>query len=189
MNKPNQDPLFKRGIWIKEQQGMLTMGAIGGSDKESMVIPDELSAKIFTFEEEMMDALYGEHRIPFQAKILDIERLMSTLRTEFISSNLKTSFSNPGKETFKGNYEEIYNLLRKLVLSSVSTGRAPAIYVNASLVQGHLCIIYRDSPCVSDPSSLIDEIQYIKNELRGEAGYKKTNQGKSYYDIMIPSKT
>ena len=188
MNRAKQDPLFKRGIWIKEQQGMLTMGTIGGSEQETMVIPDDLGSKIVAFEKEMMDALFGNDRIPFQAEILNIEKLISELKVRFTDSELKISFSNPKEEKFKGSYEEIFNLIVKWILSSLSQDAKPTIYINASLVQGHLCIIYRDSDSVSDPSMLTKEIQYIKDKLNGEASYKKTSENKSYYDIMIPSK-
>ena len=188
MDKAKQDPLFKQGIWIKEQQGMLTMGAIGRPDNETIVIPDELGTKIFAFEKEMMDALYGSHSIPFQKEILDIEKMMSHLKTKFSDIQLKISFSNPKKEKFRGDYEKIFHLFEKLVLSSISQENKPTIYINASLVQGHLCIIYRDSPSSSDPAALAKEIEYIKTELKGEASYKKTSEDRSYYDIMIPSK-
>ncbi|WP_022668820.1 hypothetical protein [Desulfospira joergensenii] len=189
MDKANQDSGFKKGVWIKEQQGMLTMGAIDGPDKEAMIVPDELCTRIFAFEEEMMSALYGSHRVPFNPAIVDIEKLLANLKARFKEVEMKISFSNPQNEEFQGDYEKIFDLIGTLVLSSISQDAKPLIYINASLVQGHLCIIYRDSDSVSDPSQLTKEMKYIRTELKGEASYKKTSEDRSYYDIMIPSKT
>ncbi len=187
----NQNPsLLKRGIWIKEQQGTLTMGSLDDGNKDIMVVPDSLSAKIFEFEEDMIEALYGESRVPFKPGPIDIEELLSNIERRFSKYNLKTSFSNPNGEEFKGDYDKVFKLLKRLVQSSITdNGSGPVIYINASMLQSHLCIIYRDSDSISDPAGLGDEFQAAIDALKGEASYKKTSKDKNYYDIMIPSET
>jgi len=190
MDKFRKDPIFKKGIWIKEQQGVLTIGSLDAQDKETMVIPDELSSRMFAFEEEFLDALYGENTKAFNPEIVDMEKLLSKIKNRFTDKEIRIAFSNPKKEEFRGDYDEILALLEKLVLSSSPIGNEQdtLVYINASILQDHLCIIYRDSSSISDPSKLEKEFQYIRNTLKGDISYKKTSESRSYYDIMIPSK-
>ena len=188
MAKDKQETLFKQGIWIKEQQGTLTMGPIGGRDDETTIVPDDLCSRIFQFEQEMIDALYSHNRILFRPDIINIEKLLFDIKARFNDLELRLSFSNPENQDFKGNYDELFHLIERLVLSSSSNGKKPLIHINASMVQGHLCLIYRDSESVSDPSKLAEELNHIKDTLKGEASFKKTSDTRSYYDIMIPSK-
>jgi hypothetical protein len=191
MDKPIKDPIFKKGIWIKEQQGVLTIGSLDEEKKETMVIPEDLSSKIFAFEKEVLDALYGDNSQAFNPDIIDMEKVLSKIKTRFLDKEIRIAFSNTQKEDFRGDHDGIFSLLEKLVLSStpIEKDEKTLIYINASILQDHLCIIYRDSPAISDPSKLKKEIQYIRNTLNGEISYKKTSESKSYYDIMIPSKT
>jgi len=190
MDKPTKDPIFKKGIWIKEQRGVLTIGSLDDERKETMVIPDELSSKIFAFEEEVLDALYGNNSQTFNPEIVDIEKLLAKIKTRFIDQEIRIVFSNSQKEEFRGDYDELSALLEKLVLSSLPSEKdeKTLIYINASILQNHLCIIYRDSSSISDPSKLKKEIHHIQNTLNGEISYKKTSETRSYFDIMIPSK-
>jgi len=119
MDKPTKDPIFKKGIWIKEQQGVLTIGSLDDERKETMVIPDELSSKIFAFEEEVLDALYGDDSQTFNPEIVDIEKLLSKIKDKFTGKEIRIAFSNPQKEEFRGDHEELSSLLEKLVLSSL----------------------------------------------------------------------
>ncbi|MFH2061026.1 MAG: hypothetical protein ABIJ59_19315 [Pseudomonadota bacterium] len=104
MKKVENDSFFKKGIWIKEQQGNLTIGSLDKNDTSVKIISDDL------------------------------------------------------KKT-----------------------------LNASLMDNHFCMIYRDSTCVSHPSKLKKEIHYIQIILKGEMVYKAIDSEKSYFDIMIPS--
>jgi len=69
MEKIKNNALLKKGIWIKEQQGNLTIGSLDETDKSVVVIPDELSSKLLAFENDMIDALYGEDRLVFDIMI------------------------------------------------------------------------------------------------------------------------
>ncbi|MCF6246211.1 MAG: hypothetical protein L3J69_02500 [Desulfobacula sp.] len=192
MNKNIQNPLFKKGIWIKEQQGRLTMGSLEGNDNGPMVLPDDLCSRIFEFENDMIEALYGDQKIPFNPEIIDIEKMLADIKTKFSKYNLRISFSGSPDYIFKGDYYDIFNIFEKLVLSSLSGASKkdtePLIYINASVLENHLCIIYRDAESCSNPSSLKEEIDFIKIHLKGEISYKAPALKKAYYDIMIPSK-
>lgn len=191
MEKSTKDPIFKKGIWIKEQQGVLTIGSLDEHEKKIMVIPEELSSKIFAFEEDVLDAMYGENITTFNPEIVDMEKLLSNIKIKFSDKQIRIAFSNPQNEKFRGDYDEIYTFMEKLVLSSSSREKddETLIYINASMLQDHLCIIYRDSSSISAPSKLKEEFQFVQNSLKGEINYKKTSESRAYYDIMIPSKT
>jgi len=191
MEKAEKTPLFKKGIWIKEQQGTLIMGSLDRKGKDVMVVPDNLCAKIMEFESDMMEALYGADRKPFDPARIDIEKLFNALEKQYRQCRLKIMVS--GDRMFTADYDEIYGIMAKFIESSIpdsaSGSRYPVININASVLQDHLCIIYRDSASVSNPSKLKRETHFLKTALKGEITYKHTPENKAYYDIMIPSKT
>ncbi|OFZ67920.1 MAG: hypothetical protein A2328_11970 [Bdellovibrionales bacterium RIFOXYB2_FULL_36_6] len=190
MKKIKKNTVLKTGIWIKEQQGQLTIGSLDKDSPEIMIVPDQLSSKIFEFEKDMMDALYGDSRIKFNPSALNIEKLLSNLKKQFKEYDIRISFSGTPKNIFHGDYNEIYGLIEKFVQSSLNpiSGPPPVIYINISVLQDHLCIIYRDSLSVSDPANLATEFNFIKSTLNGEINHKTTPGNTSYYDIIIPSK-
>nr|NJM01620.1 hypothetical protein [Desulfobacula sp.] len=192
MKKIKMDTILKTGIWIKEQQGQLTIGSLDKNNPEVMIVPDQLSSKIFEFEKDMMKALYGDDRIEFVPDSLNIEKLLSNLKKQYKKYDVRISFSGTTENIFNGSYEEIYTLIEKLIQSSLNPisgiKSPPLIYINASVLQDHLCIIYRDSLSISDPTTLAHEFDYIKSSLNGEISHKATSGNKSYYDIIIPSK-
>jgi len=192
MKHIKKNSVLKTGIWIKEQQGQLTIGSLDKNDPEVMVVSDQLSLKLFEFEKDMMEAIYGEDRVTFNPSILNIEKLLSNLKTQFSKYELRISFSGAKENFFKGQYNEIYSLIEKFVQSSLSHDteleKPPLIYINASVLQDHLCIIYRDSLSISNPVKLKKEFDFIKSTLNGEISHKATPGNASYYDIIIPSK-
>ncbi len=192
MKKHTRDPLFKKGIWIKEQQGSLTMGSLEDNDDSQIVLPDDLCTRIFEFENDMVEALYGDEKVPFDPEIVDIEKILPDIKIKFQKYNLRISFSGSPDDIFKGDYYDIFTVFEKLVSSSLSGIRkndiTPLVYINVSVLENHLCVIYRDSESNSNPSSLKKEIDFIKTNLKGEISYKATASKKAYYDIMIPSK-
>jgi len=192
MKKAANNSFFKTGIWIKEQQGNLTIGSLDENDKNIKVIPDGLSKTLQEFEKDMIDALYGESSIPYIPGSIDVKKLFSKIETAFHDKRIRLSVSGTENNIFKGEFDKIFTLLERFVLSSLDeTSNAsdpPTIYINASLLEKHLCIIYRDSHSACHPSKLKKEIQYITKKLNGEVSYKSTGGEKSYFDIMIPSK-
>ena len=187
MGTKKETEIFKKGIWIKELQGILTVGSLDKKNKDIMIIPDELSAKLQNFESDMIDALYGESRKPFQADILDIEHLFKQLEKRFKDERLHLSFDKSDENPFICDFDPVFALFEKLVLSSIAGNSKPLIYINASLVQDHLCIIYRDSKSVSSPSDLGPDFFLIKNRLGASVEFNKADQQGGYYDITIPS--
>lgn len=192
MKKIKKNTVLKTGIWIKEQQGQLTIGSLDKNSPEVMIVPDQLSLKIFEFEKDMLEALYGDSRIAFNPSCIDIEKLLSNLKKQFKKYDIRISFSGTTENVFNGNYNEIYGLIEKFIQNSLNpiskTDTPPLIYINASVLQDHLCIIYRDSLSISDPANLTNEFNYIKSTLNGEITHKAASGNKSYYDIIIPSK-
>ena len=193
MKKSNDQSLFEKGVWIKEQQGTLTMGALG-DDSAAMIVPETLSAKIIEFESDMIEALYGEERAPFDAAVLDVKKIFDRLKKEFKNVNLRISFPESGHQPFNGDFDEIYSLLKQFVSSALPDEETKGagdqqIYISASIIDNHLCIIFRDSLSISTPTGIKKEIHFIKNELNGEISFKSTASSKTYYDIMIPSKS
>ncbi len=192
MKKTEQHSFFKRGIWIKEQQGALTMGTLG-DDAETVVIPNALGSKIFEFENDMIDAIYGEEKIAFNPSVVDFHRMMDNLKKEFNHINLRISLTDDQRHGFKGSYDEIHRVLEHFILSALPQNpddvSRQMVYINASLLEDHLCLILRDALSLSSPEQLKEEIRFIKNELNGEISYKSTGSQKTYYDIVIPSQS
>ncbi len=182
-----EKPLFQKGIWIKEQQGVLTMGTLDRKNQDVMVVSDELKSKLHAFETDMMDALYGEGGRPFIPGILDMENLFKKLREQFNTTQLKLAFENSDNAPFKCPFDPVYTLIENLVLSSTATGQNPVVTIKATIVQDHLCIIYRDSQSLSDPSNLASEFYLAKSKVQGTVQFKKNEGTHSYYDIMIPA--
>ena len=187
MGSKKETEIFKKGIWMKEQQGFLTVGSLDEKDTNVMVVPDELSAKLQAFESDMIDALYGETRETFQPGMLDVEHLFRQLEKRFGDVRLNLSFDKSDENPFVCNFDPVFSLFEKLILSSISGNSNPAIYINASLVQDHLCIIYRDSESVSNPSDLGPDFFLIKNRLGADVKFNKADKQDGYYDITIPS--
>jgi len=187
MDPKKDKPIFQKGIWIKEQQGVLTMGSLDRNNKDVMVVSDELRSKLQAFETEMVDALYGESGRPFTPGILDMENLFKKLRGQFNTTQLELSFENSDQKPFKCQFDPVYTLIENLVLSSISDGQNPVVNIKATIVQDHLCIIYRDSESLSDPSNIASEFYLAKSKLQGTVQFKKNEGSQSYFDIMIPS--
>ncbi len=60
MGPKKETEIFKKGIWIKEQQGILTVGSLDKRNTDIMVVSDELSTRLHTFESDIIEALYKE---------------------------------------------------------------------------------------------------------------------------------
>jgi len=187
MGTNKETEIFKNGIWIKKQQGVLTVGSLDKTNTDIMRIPDELSAKLQDFETEMIEALYGETREPFQPDILDVEHLFKQLEKRFKDERLHLSFDKSDDNPFICDFDPVFSLFEKLILSSLTADSKPLIYINVSLVQDHLCIIYRDSESVSNPSDLGPDFFRIKNSLGADVEFNKADSKGGYYDITIPS--
>lgn len=186
MGPEKEKKLFKKGIWIKEQQGILTMGSLDRNSKDIMVIPDELSSKLLKIEFDMVEALYGENKKAFQPETFNIEILFDKLKDQFKEVDLKISFKNPDNVLLKSDFNSVFSLFKKLIISSTLHDRSPSVYIKASILDNDLCIIYQDSESYSDPSDLGSDFFLTKSKLNGSVQFQKTETGQTYYDIMIP---
>jgi hypothetical protein len=182
----DENPVFKKGIWIREQQGQLTMGSLDKNDNSVMVLSDELAAKLHTVESDMMDALFGDNRTPFRPGVLDMDAVFAKLKKTFKTIELKLSFADPHQRQLLCAFDPVFTLMENLVASSLSTSLSPVININASVLENHLYIIYRDFDSVSKPSDLAPEFYQAKNRLNANIQFKKTENNRTYYDIMIP---
>ena len=191
MTEATSKVLFKKGIWIKEQQGNLTIGSLDKTEKDIKIIPEQLKKVLIDFENDMLEALYGERSVDFEPGRIDIVKMFDQIAVQFNAYELKISFSGTDPGTYQGDYNAVYRIIERFVLSSLPTkdtdSQSPIIYINASLTDNHLCIIYRDSGSLCHPSKLKKEIEYIQKKLNGSVNYKAKSGEKSYFDIMIPS--
>ena len=191
MTEATSKVLFKKGIWIKEQQGNLTIGSLDKTEKDIKIIPEQLKKVLIDFENDMLEALYGERSVDFEPGRIDIVKMFDQIAVQFNAYELKISFSGTDPGTYQGDYNAVYRIIERFVLSSLPTkdtdSQSPIIYINASLIDNHLCIIYRDSDSLCHPSKLKKEIEYIQKKLNGSVNYKAKSGEKSYFDIMIPS--
>ena len=187
MGTKKETEIFKKGIWIKEQQGVLTVGSLDKGNTDVMVVSDELSARLQIVGSDMVEALYGKNRKKFRPGVLDIDDLFRQLEKRFGDVRLHLSFDKSDENPFVCNSDLIFSLFEELVLSSISGNSNPAIYINASLVQNYLCMIYRDSESISNPSGLGPKFFLTKNRLGGSMQFRKADKKGTYYDITIPS--
>lgn len=193
MDNSKKGSFFKKGIWIKEQQGHMTIGSLDKNNHDIKVIPDHVKQMIVDMEADMVDALYGESSIPFEPEVVNIDFLFKEIEEKYSDNNLRISLSGTSNNVFKGDYKILFAIIEKMVLSSISDkeneSQQPIIYINASLLEDHLCVIYRDSESNCHPSKLKKVILYIQQKLKGEIKFKAVSDEKSYFDILIPSST
>ncbi len=188
MTKSRKDTIFKTGIWIKEQQGRLTIGSLDENEPDVMVVPDHLCAEIFRSEQAIMEALYGD-QVLFDPAELNVEKLLADIRKEYEKYDIRVFFAGKNN-VFKGSYQVIHDLVEKLIQSSLvkqEQTQVPTVFINVGVLENHLCIIYRDSLSISDPLKLSKEFDLIRSFLGGEISHKTTSGNKSYYDIVVPS--
>lgn len=193
MNDNQKGSFYKHGIWIKEQQGHLTIGSLNKNDNEVKIIPDHIKQTIQDMEADMIEALYGEESVSYESETIYFDNLFKELENKFKDHQIRISFSGDQQNVFKGDFQILLTIFEKMIQSSLIDGDQnpanPIIYINASLIDNHLCIIYRDSESLCHPSKIKKVILYIKNKLHGEVSYKATSGEKSYFDIMIPSRS
>ena len=129
--------------------------------------------------------------MPENRIFVDIEKILVDIKNKFKKHDIRVSFSDPQGFVFKGDYYGIFHMFEKLILSSLSSipenQEAPYVYISVSLLENHLCVIYRDSESISNPDALKENTDLIETGLNGEINYKVTASKKAYYDIMIPS--
>lgn len=178
--------VLKNGIWIKEQNGLLTMGLIGNDDFE-VEIGEKTSLQLFALELELQEALYGENSIKFNPKNVNFEKLVqSILRDTGLSdSDIATHFT--GDAVIKGDYDMIFDVFKAMIQKSSGNNGGEKIYINASVADNSLCVVYRDDVLCRKAEGIDDIKKIIEKELGGSI--KIIDSVKNpYIDITIPEK-
>jgi len=190
MEEKNKKTLLKNGIWIQEQHGVLTMGAIGGDDSSVVELSPGVAATIFELEHDMMEALYGDKAIRFVQGKIKVKKLLEKVVESFDMTGIQLSISCPDSAVINGNYDCLFHLFAGFVKNSVdhelSHVKNPAIHISVSVVADALCLVYRDSGNGSFDSLLEEEIRCITETLNGEVSRKSSIGKGSYFDIVIP---
>jgi len=190
MEEKNKKTLLKNGIWIQEQHGVLTLGAIGGDDSSVVELSPGVAATIFELEHDMMEALYGDKAIRFVQGKIKVKKLLEKVVKDFDMTGIQVSISCPDSVIIDGNYDCLFDLFAGFVKNSVdhelSHVKNPAIHISVSVVGDALCLVYRDSGNGSFDSLLKEEIRCITETLNGEVSRKSSIGKGSYFDIVIP---
>lgn len=191
MPDKKDDTIFKKGIWIKEDKGLLIMGSLDEQNDISVVLSKNFSKVIFDLENELQEALYGEKSAKFNPKNVNIKNLFEAVADEINNDIIKSTVHCSDNSEIKGDYKGLYRLLSGLVKNSMDyeleSVEEPFIYINASVLDNKLHVIYRDHGNCDNLNSLWEEIDYITNKMNGKI--KLNTSGKlPYLDIMIPEK-
>jgi len=190
MEEKKKKSLLKNGIWIQEQQGVLTMGTIGGDDSTVVELSPGVAATIFELEHDMMDALYGDKSIRFVPGKIKVKKLFEDIVENFDMTAIQLSISCPDSAVIYGDYDCLFDLFAGFIENSMdhelSHVDAPAIHISVSVVADALCVVYRDSGNGSFDSRLKKEIRCITETLNGEVSRKSSVGKGSYFDIVIP---
>ena len=192
MSDNERQPLIEKGIWIQEQNGVLTMGTLAQESSEKVVLPDKLADTIFALEDEMMDALYGKSAVAFDPHTIDVKLLLEKLAHSFGEKDVTIVSHCPYGCSFEGKWDELFDLFSEFIHHSIEYELKDvahkSIHIYASVVDGNLCLVYRDSGDSVYEDRLKRCFDYIRNTLQGEVSIKSGSEGGGYLDIMIPRK-
>jgi len=182
--------LLKNGIWVQEQNGVLTMGPLDDDNHTVVELSPELTKTILNFEKDMVEALYGEDAVPFVPGVIHVKRLLIRTLDAFDLSDVRVSISCDESLAFRGEYDIYSSLITGFVKNSLEQGLkdspSSSIFINVSILDNNLCMIYRDSGAGSRENGLEKEFALIREKLKGEVTRKYTTGRGSYIDMMIP---
>jgi hypothetical protein len=192
MAEEKKKSLLKNGIWIQEKQGVLTMGSLDSDDSTVVELSPEFSASVFEFEQDMMDALYGDKAIDFVPGKIGVKKLLARMVDSFDMTGIQVSISCPDSAVIHGDYDGLFDLFAGFLRNSLEHELlhmdSPAIHISVSVVADTLCLVYRDSGDGSGDSRLKKEMRYITETLNGKVSQKSSHGRGSYFDIVIPVK-
>ncbi|MDY0221641.1 MAG: hypothetical protein RBR67_10935 [Desulfobacterium sp.] len=185
----DEKSLLKRGIWIQEKEGVLTMGSLDPRDTRVVELSPEFTFTIFQLEQEMKDALYGDQARAFTPGKTRLKTILERVIKGFDTTGVHVSISCPDSAVIYGDSDGLFDLFSGFVKNSLEHElcgvSSPAIHISVSVVGDTLCMVYRDSGTGSVGSRLDKEIRYIKEILKGEVNQKSTPGKGSYFDIAI----
>jgi|GEM_PF-5452153 len=190
MKEKKWSSVFETGVWIKEQNGVLTMGKIG-DDELQIELGNELAETISSLEDQVEEALYGNDSMKFDPEKVDFNTVLNKINESFKDTDLVFTGHCAQGSVLKSDYNDIYSLIYGLAENSMlHTGeeKKPAVYISASVVEGKLYIVYRDSGPCRNMNNIAREAELVKDSLHGEI--KLNDSGRyPYLDIMIPEKS
>lgn len=190
MKEKKWGSVFETGVWIKEQNGVLTMGKIG-DDEFQIELGNELAATISALEDQVEEALYGTEPVKFDPEKVDFKTVLNKINESFKNTDLVLTGHCAEGSVLKSDYNDIYSLIYGLAENSLlHTGaeKKPSAYISASVVEGKLYIVYRDSGPCRNMDNIAKETELVKDSLQGQI---KLNDSVRfpYLDIMIPEKS
>lgn len=183
MQEKNKSAL-KNGVWIKEQNGILTMGVLGEKDS-SFEMSEKLSNEIMAMEDDIEEALYGAGAVRFNPKNINLHKLFDNIAEDLDIPRESINLHLSGSYSVKGDYEKMYTVLKELLSNSFDTAEKSVVYISASVVDNKLCFIYRDNGRCSETENIKEAEKIITKDLNGSLKLMDSGQ-KSYLDIMIP---
>lgn len=178
--------ILKNGIWIKEQNGMLTMGLLDKDDFQ-VEIGEKTSLQLFALELEMQEALFGGSAVRFNPENVNFERLVKNLIKELELKEDEISGHFSGSTIIKADYDLVFKAFELLVKKSAAGRKEGKIYINASVVDNSLCVVYRDEVLCKKTASIEDARKIIEKELKGKIKINDSVKN-PYMDITIPEK-
>jgi hypothetical protein len=181
----SEKKILKNGIWIKEQNGILTMGLL--DDDFEVEIGEKTSLQLFALELELQEALFGDNITKFNPEVVNFEKLVQSVRRELklTDNDIYAHFSGP--TTLKADFKLIFDVFKSLIQKSLKSDNKEKIYINASVADKSLCIVYRDEFLCKKGETIEDEKNLIENELKGKIKINDSVKN-PYIDITIPEK-
>ena len=181
----SEKKILKNGIWIKEQNGILTMGLL--DDDFEVEIGEKTSLQLFALELELQEALFGDNITKFNPEVVNFEKLVQSIRRELklTDNDIYAHFTGP--TTLRADFEIIFEIFKSFIQKSLKSENKEKIYINASVADKSFCIVYRDDFLCKRAESIDEEKNLIENKLNGKI---KINDSVNnpYIDITIPEK-
>ncbi|MDY0360356.1 MAG: hypothetical protein RBR08_02770 [Desulforegulaceae bacterium] len=176
--------ILKNGIWIKEQNGLLTMGLLDKKDFQ-VEIGEKTSLQLFALELEMQEALFGGNAVKFNPENVNFERLVRSLIRDLKLGENEISAHFSGLTIIKADYDLIYNAFKLLFEASVRGKKENKIYINASVVDKSLCVVYRDEVLCKKEDGLEEAKKIVEKDLNGKIKINDSLKN-PFMDITIP---
>ncbi|PID78179.1 MAG: hypothetical protein CSB21_01765 [Deltaproteobacteria bacterium] len=188
MSDKKRDDLLNHGIWIKEQNGVLTMGSLDEDDHSAVILNDSLEKTFIAMGNEIAEALWGESSVKFDISKVNVKKMIDRVLSDIKVNKDDVSVYCSEDMLVSVNYDLLYKVFKGLIKNSLDSdynNKDSGININISFVDKKLCIIYRDSGGCGSSSSIEREIELIKTRLDGDVKINKAGQ-RVYLDIMIP---
>lgn len=185
-----KDSILKNGIWMKKEDGLLIMGVLDDKKDSSVVLSKKISDFLFKVEADLEDSLYGGGSL--KAETIKVKSLFDMIEDKYSSEeNCKIEVHYDLSHEIRlviNDFQFFIDFLIGLSTSSeIGSFEKKVIYINGSVINGNLSMVYRDSQGCSGINPESEGLNGAVKRLGGEVKLKGSGE-KSYLDIMIPSK-